>query len=60
MLSISNVKCVQDNTCLEELNVDQKVDAFVLECQKIANETRGDDIMLTMGTDFTYTNAWTW
>ena len=51
---------VQDNTCLEEMNVDQRVDAFVLECQKIANETRGNDIMLTMGTDFTYVNAWTW
>ena len=58
--SLLTISRAQDNTCLEEMNVDQRVDAFVLECQKIANETRGNDIMLTMGTDFTYTNAWTW
>ena len=52
--------CVQDNTCLEETNVPDIIDNFILQCQKISNVTRGNDIMLTMGTDFTYTNAWTW
>ena len=51
---------MQDNACLEETNVPAIVDRFIHECQRIANETRGNDIMLTMGTDFTYSNAWTW
>ena len=36
------------------------IDKFITECQGISNVTRGDDIMLTMGTDFTYSNAFTW
>ena len=37
-----------------------RVDDFVFQCQSIANVTRGEDIMLTMGTDFEYANAHVW
>ncbi|BDA45668.1 Lysosomal alpha-mannosidase [Coccomyxa sp. Obi] len=43
-----------------EYNLDQRLDQFVLECQKRFNVTYGNDIMLTMGTDFTYANAFIW
>lgn len=43
-----------------EYNVDERVDKFVTEIQKIFDVTYGDDIMLTMGTDFTYSNAFIW
>lgn len=43
-----------------EYNLDQRLDQFVLECQKRFNVTHGNDIMLTMGTDFTYANAFIW
>lgn len=33
---------------------------FVEACQKLSNVTYGNDIMLTMGTDFTYSNAFVW
>ena len=51
---------MQDNACLKETNTARIVDRFVTECQDIANQTRGNDIMLTMGTDFTYSNAHIW
>ena len=31
----------------------ERLEAFVSECDKLFNVTRGNDIMLTMGTDFT-------
>lgn len=37
-----------------------RVDDFVFQCLSIANVTRGEDIMLTMGTDFEYSNAHVW
>lgn len=37
-----------------------RVEQFVQDCQHLANMTNGNDIMLTMGTDFTYSNAWPW
>ena len=36
-----------------DYNVPERLDAFVVECDKLFNVTRGNDIMLTMGTDFT-------
>lgn len=51
---------LQDNICLEEINVHERIEQFVTACQHIANVTRGNDIMLTMGTDFTYSNSWPW
>ena len=51
---------IQDDVCLDEYNVEQRIDAFVRACEEMANVTRGNDIMLTMGTDFQYSNAFVW
>ncbi|KAK9786492.1 hypothetical protein WJX73_000911 [Symbiochloris irregularis] len=51
---------IQDNVCLEEINVDERVEQFVQACKRLGNMTRGNDIMIPMGTDFTYSNAWPW
>jgi alpha-mannosidase len=51
---------IMDNVCLTEMNVNERVEAFVRACKGLGNITRGDDIMLTMGTDFTYSNAHVW
>ena len=50
----------KDHPGWEEDNVAQRVQLFVSECMKTAASTRGNDIMLTMGTDFTYANAFVW
>jgi len=44
---------VQDDPRLVDYNVPERLEAFVSECNKLFNVTRGNDIMLTMGTDFT-------
>ena len=36
-----------------DYNVPERLDTFVSECDKLFNVTRGNDIMLTMGSDFT-------
>ena len=36
-----------------DYNVEERVAAFVKECDHIFSFTRGNDIMITMGTDFT-------
>ena len=46
--------------CLDEYNVAARMDDFVKACRELANVTRGNDIMLTMGTDFQYSNAFVW
>lgn len=51
---------IQDDVCLDEYNVEQRIDDFVRACQELANVTRGNDILLTMGTDFQYSNAFVW
>ncbi len=38
----------------------ERLDKFVHECERIFNVTRGDDIMLTMGTDFTVRFSFLW
>lgn len=43
----------QDDPRLVDYNVDERVSAFVAECDHIFNSTQGNDIMITMGTDFT-------
>lgn len=49
-----------------EWNVKPRVDDFVNGCMMRFNITQGDDvsggsdIMITMGTDFTYANAFVW
>jgi len=49
-----------DDPNLEECNVDSRIEEFVEACRKLSNVTYGNDIMLTMGTDFTYSNAFVW
>ena len=35
----------------------RSVDAFVERCRELANVTAGNDIMLTIGSDFQFANA---
>ncbi|KAK9810259.1 hypothetical protein WJX72_007477 [[Myrmecia] bisecta] len=51
---------VMDNTCLMDYNVKQRVDEFVLWAQNYANVTVGNDVMFTLGSDFTYATALMW
>ena len=46
--------------CLVEYNLGDRVEHFVQQAQGLAAMTRGEDIMFTMGTDFTYSNAFPW
>ena len=43
----------QDDPRLVDYNVQERLEAFVSECDKLFNVTRGNDVMLTMGSDFT-------
>ena len=49
-----------DHPGWEENNTASRVQQFVVQCMNVAAVTRGNDIMLTMGTDFTYANAFVW
>jgi alpha-mannosidase len=51
---------IADDPDLEEYNVEERVNTFVERCFELANVTRGNDIMLTMGSDFHYSNAHVW
>jgi alpha-mannosidase len=51
---------IADDPDLKEFNVDERVNTFVQRCYELANVTRGNDIMLTMGSDFHYSNAHVW
>ena len=51
---------IKDGYGFEENNVQARVEDFVAACMDSFNHTRGNDIMLTMGTDFTYANAFVW
>ena len=51
---------LQDNVCLVETNVGDRVEHFVQQAQGLNGFTRGNDVMFTMGTDFTYSNALLW
>ena len=55
-----NAEPFKDDPNLEEYNVDSRIEEFVEACRKLSNVTYGNDIMLTMGTDFTYSNAFVW
>ena len=50
----------KDHPGWEESNVARLVQQFVSACQALSAVTRGNDVMLTMGTDFTYANAFIW
>lgn len=49
-----------DDPSIPQYNVPERVEKFVSGCLELANATRGDDIMLTMGSDFAYANAEVW
>ena len=55
-----NAEPFKDDPNLEEYNVDSRIEEFVAACLQLSNVTVGNDIMLTMGTDFTYSNAFVW
>jgi hypothetical protein len=51
---------IQDDPRLEDFNVPQRVEDFVAEVMNQFGANKGDDIMLTLGSDFQYSNAHTW
>ncbi|CAE7198223.1 unnamed protein product [Symbiodinium natans] len=51
---------IQDDPALEDYNVKSRVEDFVKAAMDQANETRGRHIMMTMGSDFQYEDAFTW
>jgi len=51
---------MQDDPNLEDYNVKSRVDEFVAAALNQANMTRGNNIMMTMGSDFQYEDAATW
>ncbi|XP_078495203.1 lysosomal alpha-mannosidase [Ciona intestinalis] len=51
---------IMDNQALEDYNVDEKVEKFVAAALKQANHFQTNHIMMTMGSDFEYSNANVW
>ena len=51
---------IQDDPSLRGFNVEERVEAFVAACEALAGMTRGNEIMLTMGSDFHYSAAEGW
>lgn len=51
---------MQDNVCLTELNVEERVEDFVRNAEEYSELYQDKDIFWPMGTDFTYSNAFTW
>ena len=51
---------LQDNVCLTELNVEERVEDFVRNAEEYSELYQDKDIFWPMGTDFTYSNAFTW
>lgn len=51
---------MMDDPTLEGFNVKERVDTFVQRAMERFAWTRGNDIMLTMGSDFHYGNAFHW
>jgi hypothetical protein len=45
---------------MTENNLDERVEAFVKATQDMADMYEDDDVFWPMGTDFTYSNAFTW
>jgi hypothetical protein len=59
----AQVECaglLQDDVTLEGYNLPERVNAFLAAAAAYANTSAGDDVMLLMGTDFTYANAQSW
>lgn len=51
---------IADDPALKEYNVDERVEDFVRYARALANVTRGDDVVVTMGSDFNYGQANWW
>eukprot|EP00899_Mesostigma_viride_P025314 jgi/Mesvir1/5968/Mv00723-RA.2 len=51
---------IQDDPALYDMNVQERVDAFVAAALAEAEQYRGNDIIMTMGGDFNYQNANPW
>ena len=50
--------CVlQDDKCLYDYNVQNRVDAFVKASEQLASVTYGDDILIPFGSDFQWVSA---
>ena len=48
---------MQDDTCLYDYNVQNRVDAFVKASEELASVTYGDDILIPFGSDFQWVSA---
>ena len=48
---------VQDDRCLYDYNVQNRVDAFVKASEELAAVTYGDDILIPFGSDFQWISA---
>lgn len=51
---------MQDNVCLVEYNLEERVTSFVDAAEDMAKLYKDSDLFWPMGTDFTYSNAFTW
>jgi len=51
---------IQDDPGLDDYNVQSRVDDFVKAARWQSSHTRGNNIMMTMGSDFQYENAAEW
>ncbi|CAE7688933.1 unnamed protein product [Symbiodinium pilosum] len=58
--AFSSDETIQDDPQLEDYNVKSRVDDFVKVAMVEASQTRGRHIMMTMGSDFQYEDAFTW
>ena len=51
---------IQDDPSKRGYNLPEKVQEFIARCEELAEITRGQDIMFTMGSDFHYSAAHSW
>lgn len=56
----SNDEPIQDDPHLHDYNVKSRVEDFIAKAMELANVTRGEHIMFTMGSDFQYQAAENW
>jgi hypothetical protein len=57
---LQNDEPIQDDENLEDYNVQSRLDDFVRQAMWQADHTRGNHIMMTMGSDFQYESARNW
>jgi lysosomal alpha-mannosidase len=51
---------IMDNPLLEDYNVNEKVENFLVYVKEKQNVYRSDNLIITMGSDFQYSNAHMW